>query len=166
MNIVALSQTILREQGRRVLHMVASAVFEGSRKSSIVRIPVRAVLDRQRSTASDDPVPVGPIRNVVYDLCVCRIGEIASNGAVACSEDVGTIPRVNIPLYHGVVASRVIVAAYAGIEFDQDLGPLCSGSARSSRNRRTRVRLTGCAPLQAVGGFDIDLPGRSSERQR
>jgi len=30
MNIVALSQTILREQGRRVLHMVASAVFEGA----------------------------------------------------------------------------------------------------------------------------------------
>src|SRR5213593_1407518 len=34
MNIVALSQTILREQGRRVLHMVASAVFEGAAASA------------------------------------------------------------------------------------------------------------------------------------
>ena len=33
MNIVPLSQTILREQGMRVLQMVTSAVFEGARMS-------------------------------------------------------------------------------------------------------------------------------------
>ena len=34
MNIVPLSETILREQRRRVLHMVASQVFEGGFRGS------------------------------------------------------------------------------------------------------------------------------------